>query len=710
MRLSDAGRLFFALLAVFVAATCDSPTTSGSGTGNQPTSFAIVLPRLTSSLGATAVLGLDPAATDIAAARLTIRIKQTGQVIFTHEYGSGDPAFVLSSDASSASAGTLNASFKFPPSAEGEEFEFLLDVLNADGVPVFSMGPTSFELRADGTSGTIEAAATYVGPGKDVQGVQIQPRNISVVVGNVAPIACNPVPASAGASGFPYTLVTDLSSIAVVDGLRTQVIGIAPGTTTLRCELLFGTPHPTDAVTVSVIPAPNAGITVLSGAGQVGGVATALANPIKVEVRRNDGLIAAGVTVTAQAASGNGSVTPASATTAADGTASFNWTLGNTVGTQTITLAVPSLSFTRPVSATATGIPGSISGVVRNAQGSPLAGITVDLFQGPNATGSPAATLTTISNGVFSFTLQAGTYTVRTTGSGFLPVITTLSVAAGQQSTLNVTMTPVTTTGSIAGSVSDASTTAPLAGAVVEVRPGANNLTGTPQTTATTGSLGTFQINSLNPGVYTVRAVLSGYSDAFGNVTVTVGQVQSVSIPMSASLSGGQVRIVVTWTDASLDLDARLRTPSGALVFWNGHNSDPNNGDGCVLTSSPFACLQHDAQANDPQGQSETILIGQMVSGTYTFSLYNYTADILRGTPGDASLAASGAQVSVYFGGSTSSFTFSVPAGAGDEWTVFQLTGSTPQSLVPVNTITTVHHPSGQIRAGPTAGAAVKKR
>ena len=93
-------------------------------------------------------------------------------------------------------------------------------------------------------------------------------------------------------------------------------------------------------------------VTITSGNNQTGAVSAALANPIVVKVVDEDGDAVSGVTVNWAVASGGGTVSAPTSTTASDGTTQVNWTLGATAGANTATATVTGLT---PVTFTATG-------------------------------------------------------------------------------------------------------------------------------------------------------------------------------------------------------------------------------------------------------------------------------------------------------------------------------------------------------------------
>jgi hypothetical protein len=195
----------------------------------------------------------------------------------------------------------------------------------------------------------------------------------------------------------------------------------------------------------------------------------------------------------------------------------------------------------------------------------------------------------------------------------------------------------------------------------------------------------------------------SQHVDAVTNVTVTAGSPQNVTMAMSPLLAAGQLQIVVTWGRNSLsqDLDAHLVLPGGSL--FTGTDIFFFNKGNCAVV-----CLDQD-EVNG--GGPETITISQPTNGTYRFFVHNFTADELDLGASDLSLAQSGAQVDVRFGGSTIR-SFTVPNQAGQLWTVFDLTfnGSTPV-ITAVNTVIPVDlaSPPAMLRAGASVKAAKQR-
>lgn len=142
-------------------------------------------------------------------------------------------------------------------------------------------------------------------------------------------------------------------------------------------------------------PEPPAAVAALSGNGQPGTVGTQLSNPVVVRVTDDDGDPVKNATVTFQVTSGGGTVNPASAVTGSDGLAQAVWTLGPTVGQQTLTATVTGLP---PVAFTATAAAGAPAKLRIQPDSSTIDGVGLEatvqaslVDQFGNPAGTPAA-------------------------------------------------------------------------------------------------------------------------------------------------------------------------------------------------------------------------------------------------------------------------------------------------------------------------------
>lgn len=106
--------------------------------------------------------------------------------------------------------------------------------------------------------------------------------------------------------------------------------------------------------TTTVTPNPPAVVAAFTGNNQTTTVNATLVTPLTVKVTDAAGAAVAGVTVNWVVTSGGGSVTPATSTTDSNGRATTVFTLGSTVGTQTVNASVATIA--SPVTFAATGI------------------------------------------------------------------------------------------------------------------------------------------------------------------------------------------------------------------------------------------------------------------------------------------------------------------------------------------------------------------
>ncbi|MGH7645181.1 MAG: MSCRAMM family protein [Gemmatimonadales bacterium] len=175
---------------------------------------------------------------------------------------------------------------------------------------------------------------------------------------------------------------------------------------------------------------------------------------------------------------------------------------------------------------------GRLSGVVRDDGAFPIEDVGVRILTGWSTQTDPT--------GRFRFDgLRPGEYRVRFDGFGYVVAETTLVVRAGEQTDVNLRLSPTVLAtrpvevraphGGISGGVFDVQLR-PLAGAAVEVL-------GTRQQ-ATTDSSGGFSLGELRPGTYMVGLRRSGYGPALRAVVVRESDSRELYVPL-VPLPGG---------------------------------------------------------------------------------------------------------------------------------------------------------------------------
>ncbi len=195
--------------------------------------------------------------------------------------------------------------------------------------------------------------------------------------------------------------VLSSSSAPTAVVLSVSIASLGPGT--YQAAVAVASDHAanspqTIAVTLTLAAAPPAAVSASAGDAQTATVNTAVATPPAVFVLDQLNNPAIGVPVTFAVTGGGGSVTGGSATTDANGIATVgSWTLGQSVGTNTLTATVAGTGITgNPVTFSATGVAGAATQMSLNAGNNqtatvntlvtvPPAVLVVDAFSNPVA-------------------------------------------------------------------------------------------------------------------------------------------------------------------------------------------------------------------------------------------------------------------------------------------------------------------------------------
>lgn len=329
------------------------------------------------------------------------------------------------------------------------------------------------------------------------------------------------------------------------------------------------------------------------------------------------------------------------------------------------------------------GVTGTVSGIIRTINGTGIAGVTIRFY---NQSSTLVGTYTTDANGAYTATLTPGTYSVTVSATGYITnTVTDVTITANVTTTVEpVRPVPTTsTTGTVSGEIKNAFTGSGVVGALLSFRSGINVTTGTVVTTTTTTAAGNYTASGLAAGNYTVQVTLTGYTTLFFTVTCVGGQTTAnQNTTITPVLPSGQTRVVLTWGATPSDLDSHMTGPSTTERFHVYYSSSGSS------TSSPYVELDvDDTSSYGP----ETITIYQQSSGTYRYSIHDYSND---DSTTSSVMAASSAQVKVYRGSSLVA-TFNVPNQAGTLWTVFELNDNT---ITPINTMTFESN-SGNVRS-----------
>jgi Carboxypeptidase regulatory-like domain/CarboxypepD_reg-like domain len=133
------------------------------------------------------------------------------------------------------------------------------------------------------------------------------------------------------------------------------------------------------------------------------------------------------------------------------------------------------------------------------------------------------ATTTTDANGNFSFSVAPGAYTVTAAAPTYNAASQSVSVRGGQKATLSFRLVSVTAYGSLAGTVINSTTQAPIVGATVMLSNGLARVTDTN---------GAFSFSIVLNGSYTMTISAVGYVTQTQTVTIRAGKTTNVQIAL----------------------------------------------------------------------------------------------------------------------------------------------------------------------------------
>jgi hypothetical protein len=337
-----------------------------------------------------------------------------------------------------------------------------------------------------------------------------------------------------------------------------------------------------DAFDVEQVPA---GLSLFAGGSQNANIRATL-SPIVVKVADANGNGAPGVAVNFAVATGGGSVDVATAVTDANGLAQTTWTLGNTVGTQSITAT----------SGTLAGSPLTIT-----AEATPLPAIGIAFVQQPttaavNATISPAVTVRAVDSDGGTVTGFAGIITVtfdQNPGNGTLSGTTSVAAVNGVATFADLSINAVgtgyelkasaTALPAVSSSEFDVTPGAPAALAFV-VQP-SSAIAGSVITPAITVKVVDAFGNTVTTASTQVTIGFNGIIDALLAGTKTVNAVNGVAtfsdIAISPTLGGIKLKATASGLTAAISTSFDILPVPGVTLQWTGANSsnwdDPGN-------------------------------------------------------------------------------------------------------------------------------------
>jgi hypothetical protein len=257
-------------------------------------------------------------------------------------------------------ADSVSVSLSVPVSAgapeSGEVLALSLYYVDAANDTVFTGGPVQLTVRGakpgEPPAEPVPVTLTYTGPGRDAVRVALSPVAVALTAGQTQTFTTQAFDALDNPLQAPVLFESTDTSIATVSDAGLATARSRRGSAFVIAKL-YGGAADTSPVSVAL---PAARITASSGSGQSGPAGSLLAQNVIVLVTAADSVPVAGVPVTF-AATGGGSPGSTVVNTDASGFASTTWTLGATVGAQTMTAAAAGLTGS-PVTFTATATPG----------------------------------------------------------------------------------------------------------------------------------------------------------------------------------------------------------------------------------------------------------------------------------------------------------------------------------------------------------------
>ena len=324
-------------------------------------------------------------------------------------------------------------------------------------------------------------------------------------------------------------------------------------------------------------------------------------------------------------------------------------------------------------------------GVISYSNSSPLSDVTVSYILSSVVVDNTS----TDSNGDFTkSSLASGTYTLSYSKTGYVDENQSATLSSSSEILtvpyLKMLSTSCSSTGTISGTITDAMSSANVSGVSVSIRRGLNTTSGSVYATAaTTDSNGDYSFNNVERGWYTLKTSLTGYSDSHFNV-VSCGDVSDQDSSIITSLtSSDQMYIILRWPkgSAATDLDSHIQIPdndSNDFHLWYGVNVGGSSDDYYYYGTDDNASLDRD-NVNNPG--TETITIQSLKSGTYSYSVHNFTD---KAESNNENLTLSGASVEVKTYSSTTTYYPPLDT-SGNLWHVFTYT--TSGGLVEVGTM-----------------------
>ncbi len=311
---------------------------------------------------------------------------------------------------------------------------------------------------------------------------------------------------------------------------------------------------------------------------------------------------------------------------------------------------------------------GDYEGHVQRADnGTPIHGAKVQILKD----GRIKDTTYTDSNGYFKgIRLRKDSYQVRISASGYRPYEQTFQIIGGQTTTLQTQLMISNEEEeegrrlNCSGTITDAYTGGTVSGATIVVH--SQSLFGDDELVAetTSGADGSFMFEA-PIGNYRVTVQKEGYVENTRSIVLSenMEELQISLSPENQPSVEGNLRVVLRWGETPSDLDSHMVGPAenGSFhVYYANKVEDKADLDVDDVTSYG----------------PETVSVREMVNGTYSYYVHDYTN---RGSRSSTRLSNSGAYIQVYSANSLL-YTINIPTNRGGTlWHVFDYDSETNQ-------------------------------
>lgn len=307
----------------------------------------------------------------------------------------------------------------------------------------------------------------------------------------------------------------------------------------------------------------------------------------------------------------------------------------------------------------------TIAGTVTSQASSlPISGTTITLIKGSSQI---IATTTTAVDGTYSLTgINPGQYTVTANASGFQEGVVGVKASNNQTTTVNFAL--LSNPGTTTGTVTDANTTLPIAGALVEVTLNDEVIFST-----FTDGAGNYTILDVPPGFYVMLAHAATYQTGIVGANVQPNMTTTVDFALLSNPGtiAGNVTDANTGqpiVGATIDVSLNNEVIFSTLTDIVGNYTAPDLAPGSYLVF---------ADADTYQDEYAEAIVESNMTTTVNFALQTNPGTI-EGTVTDAntSLPIAGAAIGVFINGEFIFFTFTDSSGN------YTITGFAPDSYL----------------------------